>query len=101
MSMSNGPQKGPVQSFQMPIDGARSITDRGTLVTGRIRQGGVTNGDEVKITGAGGKPTSSVVLLVEMSGRVVDRARAGDTVGVLLRGVSLEDVASGQVLQAR
>jgi elongation factor Tu len=94
------PTKGRAQPFRMPIDDARSITGRGTLVTGKIEQGVVKRDDPVKIAGAGAKPRSSVVTLVEMSGKAVDHAKAGDTVGVLLSGIRREDVASGQVLQA-
>jgi elongation factor Tu len=101
MSMSQGPEKKPpVQSFQMPIDGVGVITGRGTFVTGKIRQGAVKIGDPVRIAGPGGKPTSSVVTALEKSGKAVGAAQAGDTVGVLLRGVNSEHVARGQVLQA-
>jgi elongation factor Tu len=99
--VSTSPQKkGPAQPFRMPIDDVFSITGRGTLVTGRIQQGAVKAGDPVDIVEAGAKRRSSVVLAVEISRKLVDRARAGDTVGVLLRGVNREEVARGQVLQA-
>ena len=94
------PRKRPARSFRMPIDNVRSITGRGTLLTGRIQQGIVKTGDPVEIVGADAKPRSSVVLAVEMSGKLVGRAQAGDTVGVLLRGVNRDQVSSGQVLQA-
>jgi translation elongation factor EF-Tu-like GTPase len=56
--------------------------------------------DCVTITGPGGKPTSSVVTGVEMSGRLVGRARTGDTVGMLLRGVGSEDVGRNHMLRS-
>jgi len=93
--------KVPVQSLEMPIDDVRTITGRGTLVKGKIRRGVVKTGDSVTITGPGGKSTSSVVTGVEMSRRLVGSARAGDTVGVLLRGSGLRTsprvTSSGQV----
>ena len=102
MSMSAGPQrKAPAQSFQMPIESVRSITGRGTLVTGRVRQGAVKKGDPVEISRAGGKSTFSIVIGVQVAGGGVDHARAGDMVGLLLRGVDPQEVASGEVLRAR
>jgi len=100
--MSTDPQaKAPARSFRMPIDDVRVITGRGTLVTGRIEQGAVKEGDPVTITGAGAKPTSGAVTrLMLISGKAVDEAKAGDTVSVLLRGVRAEDAGRGRVLQA-
>ncbi|MGK5114451.1 EF-Tu/IF-2/RF-3 family GTPase [Geodermatophilus sp. CPCC 205506] len=84
----------------MPIDDVHVITGRGTLVTGRIEQGAVKENDPVTITGAGAKPTFSVVTrLALMSGKAVDQAKAGDSVSLLLRGVRPEDAGRGRVLQ--
>jgi elongation factor Tu len=101
MNVSTRPQqKGPAQAFRMPIDDVRAITGRGTLVTGTVQQGAVKSGDAVEIVGAKAKPISSVVLAVEISGKLVGRAGAGNAVGVLLRGVNPDEIMSGEVLQA-
>ncbi len=83
--------------FLMPVEDVFSITGRGTVVTGRIEQGIVNVNDEVEIVGI--KATSkSVCTGVEMFRKLLDEGRAGDNVGLLLRGVDKEDVERGQVI---
>jgi elongation factor Tu len=83
--------------FLMPVEDVFSITGRGTVVTGRIEQGIVNVNDEVEIVGI--KETSkSVCTGVEMFRKLLDEGRAGDNVGLLLRGVDKEDVERGQVI---
>jgi elongation factor Tu len=83
--------------FLMPIEDVFTITGRGTVVTGRIEQGIVKVGEEVEIVGL--KPTTKTVCTgVEMFRKLLDEGRAGDNVGVLLRGTKKEDVQRGQVL---
>jgi elongation factor Tu len=83
--------------FLMPIEDVFTITGRGTVVTGRIEQGIVKVGEEVEIVGL--KPTQKTVCTgVEMFRKLLDEGRAGDNVGVLLRGTKKEDVQRGQVL---
>ena len=83
--------------FLMPVEDVFSITGRGTVVTGRIEQGIVNVNDEVEIVGI--RPTSkSVCTGVEMFRKLLDEGRAGDNVGLLLRGVDKEDVERGQVI---
>ena len=83
--------------FQMPIEDVFSITGRGTVVTGRVEQGVVKVGEEVEIVGI--RPTRKTVATgVEMFRKLLDEGRAGDNVGVLLRGVGKDDVERGQVL---
>jgi elongation factor Tu len=84
----------------MPIDSVRAVAGRGTVVTGRISEGAVKIGDSVTITRLGGKPPSSMPTGMKMSGEAMASARAGDTVGVLLRGVDPRAVARGHILQA-
>ena len=93
-------KKPPKQQFRMRIEDVSSIRGRGTLVTGPIEQGAVAVGDGVEIVGPGAKPTASVVLAVTMSGKLIERGHAGDTVGVLLRAVDPNQVTRGQVLRA-
>ncbi len=83
--------------FLMSIEDVFSITGRGTVGTGRVERGIVKVGDEVEIVGI--KETKkSVVTGIEMFRKLLDEGRAGDNVGVLLRGIEKEDLERGQVL---
>src|SRR5438105_6450597 len=83
--------------FLMPIEDVFTITGRGTVVTGRVEQGIVKVGEEVEIVGL--RPTKKTVCTgVEMFRKLLDEGRAGDNIGVLLRGTKKEDVQRGQVL---
>jgi elongation factor Tu len=83
--------------YLMPIEDVFSISGRGTVVTGRIERGIVKVGEDVEIVGLG--PTKKTVATgVEMFRKLLDEGRAGDNVGVLLRGTSKEEVERGQVL---
>jgi elongation factor Tu len=83
--------------FLMPIEDVFSISGRGTVVTGRIDRGIVKVGDEVEIVGI--KATTKTICTgVEMFRKLLDEGRAGDNVGVLLRGTKREEVERGQVL---
>ncbi len=83
--------------FLMPIEDVLTITGRGTVVTGRVERGTVKLNDPVEIVGI--RPTvSSVVTGIEMFRKTLDFAEAGDNAGILLRGVSRDQVVRGQVL---
>ena len=83
--------------FLMPIEDVFSITGRGTVVTGRVDRGLLKVGTEIEIVGI--RPTQrSVVTGVEMFRKLLDEARAGDNVGLLLRGTGKDDVERGQVV---
>jgi elongation factor Tu len=83
--------------FLMPIEDVFSISGRGTVVTGRVERGVVKVGEEVEIIGI--RPTVKTVATgVEMFRKILDEGRAGDNVGVLLRGTKREEVERGQVL---
>lgn len=83
--------------FLMPIEDVFTITGRGTVVTGRVERGQIKLNEEIEIVGL--KETSkSVVTGIEMFRKQLDYAEAGDNAGILLRGVSREDVERGQVL---
>ena len=85
--------------FLMPVEDIFSITGRGTVVTGRVERGIVNVGDTVEIVGL--TPTIDTVATgVEMFRKLLDEGRAGDNVGVLLRGIERDDVERGQVLAA-
>jgi elongation factor Tu len=83
--------------FLMPIEDVFSITGRGTVVTGRVERGTLQKMAEVEIVGI--HPTKKTVATdLEMFRKLLDEVRAGDNVGVLLRGVDKEQVERGQVL---
>ncbi len=83
--------------FLMAVEDVFSIEGRGTVATGRIERGIVKPNDEVELIGL--KPTTKTVAVsVEMFQKILDEGRAGDNVGILLRGLKKEDVERGQVL---
>lgn len=91
------PKRDIDKPFLLPIEDVFSISGRGTVVTGRVERGIVKVGDEVEIVGL--KPTQVTTCTgVEMFRKLLDEGRAGDNVGVLLRGTKREDVERGQVL---
>jgi elongation factor Tu len=91
------PERAIDKPFLMPIEDVFTISGRGTVVTGRIERGIVHVGDEIEIVGI--KETRKTVATgVEMFRKLLDEGRAGDNVGVLIRGVKREEVERGQVL---
>ena len=91
------PERPLDKPFLMPIEDVFSIEGRGTVVTGRIERGIVKVGEEIEIVGL--KPTTKTVCTgVEMFRKLLDEGRAGDNVGILLRGTKREEVERGQVL---
>ena len=91
------PERPIDKPFLMPIEDVFSISGRGTVVTGRVERGIVKVGEEVEIVGLG-ETRKTVATGVEMFRKLLDEGRAGDNIGVLLRGVGKEDVERGQVL---
>ena len=91
------PERAIDKPFLMPIEDVFSISGRGTVVTGRIGRGIVKVGDEIEIVGV--KDTAKTTCTgVEMFRKLLDEGRAGENVGVLLRGTKREEVERGQVL---
>jgi len=91
------PERAIDGDYLMPVEDVFSISGRGTVVTGRIERGIVHVGDDIEIVGI--KETAkSTCTGVEMFRKLLDEGRAGDNVGVLLRGTKREDVERGQVL---
>jgi elongation factor Tu len=91
------PERPIDKPFLMPIEDVFSISGRGTVVTGRVERGIVKVGEEVEIVGLG-ETRKTVATGVEMFRKLLDEGRAGDNVGVLLRGIAKEEVERGQVL---
>ncbi len=91
------PERPIDKPFIMPIEDVFSISGRGTVVTGRVEKGIVKVGEELEIVGL--RPTQKTVCTgVEMFRKLLDEGRAGDNVGILLRGTKREEVERGQVL---
>jgi elongation factor Tu len=91
------PERDIDQAFLMPIEDVFSISGRGTVVTGRVERGIVKVGEEIEIVGI--KDTTKTTCTgVEMFRKLLDEGRAGDNVGVLLRGTKRDEVERGQVL---
>ena len=85
--------------FLMPVEDVFTISGRGTVATGRVERGVIHTGEEVEIVGL--HPTrKSVVTGVEMFRKTLDEGRAGDNIGVLLRGIERDEVERGQVVAA-
>ena len=91
------PERPTDKPFLMPVEDVFSISGRGTVVTGRVERGIIKTGQEVEIVGL--KDTQKTVVTgVEMFRKILDEGRAGDNVGLLLRGTKREEVERGQVV---
>ena len=91
------PERAIDQPFLMPVEDVFSISGRGTVVTGRVERGVINVGDEIEIIGIR-ETTKTTCTGVEMFSKLLDQGRAGENVGVLLRGTKRDDVERGQVL---
>jgi elongation factor Tu len=91
------PERDTEKPFLMPIEDVFSITGRGTVVTGRVEQGVLKKMEEVEIVGLR-ETRKTTATDLEMFRKLLDEVRAGDNVGVLLRGIDKEEVERGQVL---
>lgn len=91
------PERPIDKAFLMPIEDVFSISGRGTVVTGRVERGIVKVGEEIEIVGLRAT-VKTTCTGVEMFRKLLDEGRAGDNVGVLLRGTKREEVERGQVL---
>ena len=91
------PERDTDKPFLMPVEDVFTITGRGTVATGRVERGIVHVNDVVEIVGMGSKK-QTVVTGVEMFRKLLDEGRAGDNIGVLLRGIQRTEIERGQVL---
>ena len=92
------PERDTDKPLLLPIEDVFSITGRGTVASGRIDRGMVKVGDEVEIVGIKPETQKAVVTGVEMCRKTMDFGEAGDNVGVLLRGITRDEIERGQVL---
>ena len=91
------PEREIDKPFLMPVEDIFSISGRGTVVTGRVERGVIKTGEEVEIVGI--RPTLKTVCTgVEMFRKTLDEGRAGDNIGVLIRGTKRDEVERGQVI---
>ena len=92
------PEREIDKPFLMPIEDVFTITGRGTVVTGRAERGVLKPNEEVEIVGIKEKSMKTVCTGIEMFRKILDEARAGENVGLLLRGIKREDVERGMVV---
>jgi elongation factor Tu len=92
------PERDVDKPFLMPVEDVFTISGRGTVVTGRVERGVLKPMEEVEIVGIKEKAQKTTVTSVEMFRKILDDARAGENVGLLLRGIKREDVERGQVV---
>jgi elongation factor Tu len=92
------PERDVDKPFLMPVEDVFTITGRGTVVTGRIERGILKVNEEVEIVGIKESSSKTTVTGIEMFRKLLDEGRAGENVGLLLRGTKREDVERGQVI---
>jgi len=92
------PERDVEKTFLMAIEDVFSITGRGTVATGRIERGVIKVGENVEIVGLSADTTTTTITGIEMFQKTLDEGFAGDNVGILLRGVTREDIERGMVL---
>ncbi|MGO1917089.1 MAG: elongation factor Tu, partial [Brevibacterium aurantiacum] len=92
------PERDIDKPFLMPVEDVFTITGRGTVVTGRVERGVLLPNDEIEIVGIKEKSSKTTVTAIEMFRKTLPDARAGENVGLLLRGTKREEVERGQVI---
>jgi elongation factor Tu len=92
------PERDIAKAFLMPVEDVFTISGRGTVVTGRVERGVLKPMEEVEIVGIKEKAQKTTVTAIEMFRKTLEDARAGENVGLLLRGTKREDVERGQVV---
>ena len=92
------PERDVDKPFLMPVEDVFTITGRGTVVTGRVERGVLLPNEEIEIVGIKDKSSKTTVTAIEMFRKTLDDARAGENVGLLLRGTKREEVERGQVI---
>ena len=92
------PERAIDKPFLMPVEDVFSITGRGTVGTGRIERGIIKVGEEAELVGLSSTTKKTIITGVEMFRKLLDEGRAGDNVGLLMRGVERDDLKRGMVL---
>lgn len=92
------PERDINKDFMMSIESTFHIAGRGTVVTGTIDQGKIKSGDEVDLVGYRSKPQKTIITGIETFRKSLDHGEAGDNVGLLLRGLTRDEVQRGQIV---
>jgi elongation factor Tu len=92
------PERAYDKPFLMPVEDVFSIKGRGTVVTGRVERGTLKKGEEIEIIGLREETMKTIVTGIEMFHQELDQAQAGDNAGILLRGITREEVERGMVM---
>lgn len=92
------PVRDTEKPFLMPVEDVFTIKGRGTVVTGRVERGILKPNEEIELVGLSHESMKTVVTGIEMFRKLLDEGRAGDNVGLLLRGIEKEQVERGQVI---
>ncbi len=92
------PERSVDKPFLMPVEDVYSIKGRGTVVTGRVERGSLKKGEEIEIIGLRDESLKSIVTGIEMFHKELDSAQAGDNAGILLRGLTRDQIERGMVL---
>ena len=92
------PERDIEKTFLMAIEDVFSITGRGTVATGRIERGVIKVGETVEVVGLSEQTTTTTITGIEMFQKTLDEGYAGDNVGILLRGITREEIERGMVL---
>ncbi|MGX7196238.1 elongation factor Tu [Enterococcus olivae] len=92
------PERDTEKPFLLPVEDVFSITGRGTVASGRIDRGAIHVGDEVEIIGMKDETKKAIITGIEMFRKTLESGEAGDNVGLLLRGITRDEIERGQVL---
>jgi elongation factor Tu len=92
------PERDIKKPFLLPIESVYSIAGRGTVATGKVLQGTIKLNDEVELVGFNDEPIKTTVTGIEMFNKTVDKGMAGDNLGILLKGLTKDQVRRGQIV---
>lgn len=95
------PERDTDKPFLMPVEDVFTITGRGTVATGRVERGELKVNESLELVGLSEQPREVVITGIEMFRKMLDHAEAGDNVGLLIRGLTREEIERGQVLAAK
>ena len=95
------PERDTSKPFLMPVEDVFTITGRGTVATGRVERGEINLNDEVELVGLKDESKNVVITGIEMFRKSMDHAEAGDNAGLLIRGLTRDEIERGQVLAAK
>jgi elongation factor Tu len=92
------PERDVKKPFMLPIESVYSIPGRGTVATGKVLQGSIKLNDEIELVGFNEEPIKTNITGIEMFNKTVDKGMAGDNLGILLKGLTKDQVRRGQIV---